>query len=178
MGGADDRARKRFAEVVMPHLDAAYALARWLAGNQHDAEDIVQDACVRAFRSINQYAGGSARAWVLTIVRNTAYSLLARNKHSPLVATPDLSEIETAAADDIDHPSPEAALIAKADAAQLDAAIAALPPPFRETLVLRDIDGLSYRDIATITATPIGTVMSRLARARKLLLAAIGKTLQ
>jgi RNA polymerase sigma-70 factor (ECF subfamily) len=173
MDVADDRARKRFAEVVMPHLDDAYALARWLAGNQHDAEDIVQDACMRAFRSIGQYAGGSARAWVLTIVRNTAYSLLARNKNAPFVT--DLAEIETATADDGDHPSPEAALIAKADSAQLDAAIAALPPPFRETLVLRDIDGLSYREIATISAAPIGTVMSRLARARKLLLAAIGK---
>jgi RNA polymerase sigma factor (sigma-70 family) len=175
MGVTDDRARKLFSEVVMPHLDDAYSLARWLAGNPHDADDIVQEACLRAFRGIGQFAGGSARAWLLAIVRNTAHTLLARRRNALVVATDDLAAAEISAGDDPDQISPEAALIAKADAAVLDAAISSLPPAFRETLVLRDVNGLSYREIAAVTATPIGTVMSRLARARKLLMTAIGK---
>jgi len=177
MGVADDRARILFSEVVMPHLDDAYSLARWLAGNPHDAEDIVQEACLRAFRAIGQFSSGNGRAWLLAIVRNVALTLLARNRRTPVVATDDLAELEPAA-DETDQPSPEAALIAKADAAVLDKAIAALPTPFRETLVLRDMNGLSYKEIAAITLSPVGTVMSRLARARKLLMAAIGKEIQ
>jgi RNA polymerase sigma factor (sigma-70 family) len=175
MGATDNRARELFSEVVMPHLDDAYSLARWLAGNSHDAEDIVQEASLRAFRAIGQYAGGSARAWLLSIVRNTAHTVLARDRNTLVIATDDLEAVERSAGNESEQLSPEAALIAQVDAAVLEAAIAWLPTAFRETLVLRDVNGLSYREIAAITATPIGTVMSRLARARKLLISKIGK---
>ena len=174
MGGLDDNAR--FANVVMPHIDDAYRLAHWLTGNSTDAEDVVQDASLRAFRGIRGYAGGSARAWVLSIVRNTANSWLRKNRPTAVVTVEDLEAVEMtcANASDPDGETPEAALIAKTDAECLRAAIAALPTPFRETLVLRDIEGLDYREIAEATEVPIGTVMSRLARARGRLIATIG----
>ena len=167
-----------FAEVVLPHLDHAYALARWLTGNPADAEDVVQDACLRALNGLSLYAGGSARAWVLTIVRNTAFTWLARNRPKSLVLTDDVEAAERERDRDLsqgDEPTPEAALIAKAEAAEIEAAIAALPPPYQETIVLRDINGLSYREIAEVTKAPIGTVMSRLARGRSLLIAKLGR---
>ena len=160
----------------MPHLDAAYNLAYWLTRNRTDAEDVVQDASLRAFRAIRGFAGGSARAWVLSIVRNTAYSWLHKNRAATLVTVEDLEAVEAAHAKpgDPNAETPEAALIAKIDAEQLRAAIAALPTPFRETLVLRDIEGLDYREIAEATEVPIGTVMSRLARARGRLISMLG----
>jgi RNA polymerase sigma factor (sigma-70 family) len=161
---------EQFAAVVMPHLDDAYALARWLTGNGTDAEDIVQEASLRALRGLDRYAGGNARAWFLAITRNTAFTWLARNRPKALVATEDIETL--AAADGAE--TPEEALIAKASAAELELAIGALPPPFKETLVMRDITGLSYREIAEITGAPLGTVMSRLARARGLLMASLG----
>jgi RNA polymerase sigma-70 factor (ECF subfamily) len=166
----------RFTSVVMPHLDAAYNLAYWLTGNRSDAEDVVQDASLRAFRGIRGFAGGNARAWVLCIVRNTAYSWLRKNRPAMVVTVEDLEAVEAALAKpgDPDTETPEAALIAKTDAEHLRAAIAALPAPFRETLVLRDVEGLDYRDIAEATEVPIGTVMSRLARARGRLIATVG----
>jgi len=169
--------RTRFAQVVLPHLGDAYALARWITGNRADAEDVVQDACLRAFRAIRGYADGSARAWVLTIVRNTAYTWLAKNRPAAEVAMDDLEAVETAQAvsGDAEAMTPEATLIAEADAARLTAAIAALPTPFREALVLRDVQGLGYREIAEVTGVPIGTVMSRLARGRGRLIATIGR---
>ena len=169
----DDNAR--FATVVMPHIDDAYRLAHWLTGNRTDAEDVVQDASLRAFRAIRGFTGGSARAWLLTIVRNTAYSWLRKNRPAAVVTVEDLEAVELAQANpgDPDAETPEAAFIARADAEQLRAAIAALPAPFRETLVLRDIEGLDYREIAQATEVPIGTVMSRLARARRRLTATI-----
>jgi RNA polymerase sigma factor (sigma-70 family) len=172
--GLDDNAR--FANVVMPHIDDAFRLAHWLTGNRADAEDVVQDASLRAFRAIRGFAGGSARAWVLSIVRNAAYSWLRKNRPAAVVTVEDLEAVELAQANpgDPDAETPEAALIAKADAEHLRAAIAALPTPFRETLVLRDIEGLDYREIAEATEVPIGTVMSRLARARHRLIATIG----
>jgi RNA polymerase sigma factor (sigma-70 family) len=173
MSGFDDNAR--FASVVMPHIDAAYNLAHWLTGNRSDAEDVVQDASLRAFRAVRGFAGGSARAWVLSIVRNTAYSWLHKNRPAAVVTVEDLEAVEAAHAKpgDPDADTPEAALIAKTDAEQLRAAIAALPTPFRETLVLRHIEGLDYREIAKVIDVPIGTVMSRLARGRCRLLSAI-----
>ena len=167
----------RFNSVVMPHLDAAYNLAYWLTSNRTDAEDVVQEASLRAFRAVGGFAGGSARAWVLRIVRNTAYSWLRKNRSGPVAAVEDLEAVEAAHAkpSDPNAETPEAAIIAKAQAAQLRAAIAVLPPPFRETLVLRDIEGLDYREIAEATEVPIGTVMSRLARARSRLIVAIGE---
>ena len=172
-GGLDDNSR--FANVVMPHIDDAYRLARWLTGNSNDAEDMVQDASLRAFRAIRGFAGGSARAWVLSIVRNSAYSWLRKNRPAAVVTVDDLKAVELAQANpgDPDAPTPEATLLAKVDAEQLRAAIAGLPAPFRETLVLRDIEGLDYREIAQATEVPIGTVMSRLARARSRLAATL-----
>jgi len=169
----DDKAL--FAAVVMPYLGEAYALARWMTGTRTDAEDVVQEASLRAFRAIRRYAGGNARAWVLTIVRNTALSWMAKSRPAALVAVDDLASIErrTPSGDMENWGStvdPETEIIAKADATRLETAIAALPSPFRETLVLRDLQGLEYREIAQVTETPIGTVMSRLARARQRLI--------
>ena len=174
--GDDDNVR--FGNVVLPHLGDAYTLARWLTGNRADAEDVVQDACLRAFRSIDKFSGGSTRAWVLTIVRNTAYTWLRKNRPAALVAVQDLEAIEQAQAipGNPDIETPETALIAETDAVRLQAAIAALPAPFRETLVLRDVQGLDYREIAMVTGVPIGTVMSRLARGRSRLIAEIKRT--
>ena len=165
-----------FRRVVLPHLDAAYNLAYWLTGDRTDAEDVVQDASLRAFRAIHRFAGGNARAWVLCIVRNTACTWLRKNRPTAVVTVEDLEAVEMTCANaaDPDGETPETALIAKTDAEHLRAAIAALPTPFRETLVLRDIEGLDYREIAQATEVPIGTVMSRLARARGRLIATIG----
>lgn len=178
--GVDDP-KSRFDNLVVPHLADAFALARWLASNRTDAEDIVQEACLRAFKSIDGYHGGSARAWLLTIVRRTAYSWLEKHRSLKIIATEDLKFGERAVAEqggDINSlgaATPEAQLIAKADAARLELAITRLPMEFRETLVLRDIQGLGYREIAEVTAMPIGTVMSRLARARRRLIDAVEK---
>ena len=167
-----------FANVVLPHLGDAYSLARWLTGNRADAEDVVQDACLRAFRAIGGYAGGDARAWLLTVVRHSAYAWLRKNRPAALVAVEDLEAVESAQMQpgDPHAATPETELIAKADAARLSAAILDLPAPFRETLVLRDVQGLDYREIAEVTGVPMGTVMSRLARARRRLIATLGKS--
>src|SRR5438874_540075 len=160
----DDQAR--FASVVLPHLADAYALARWLTGNRADAGDVVQEACLRAFRGIAGFAGVNARAWLLTIVRHAAYTWLGKNRSAALLVVDDLESIAqqqaTGPGPAGEGPqTPEAALIAKADARRLETAIAELPVPFRETLVLRDVQGLDYREIAEVTKVPIGTVMSR-----------------
>jgi len=177
---ADSDRSARFASVVLPHLGDAFALARWLTGDRADAEDVVQDACLRALRGIAGFSGGNARAWVLTIVRHTAYTWLGKNRPAALVVTDDLEAVERAAFSRGDiaeaaEETPEAALIAKADAARLESAIDKLPPPFRETLVLRDLQGLDYKEIAKVTGVPIGTVMSRLARARQRVMLIIAK---
>ncbi len=170
----DDQAR--FRAVVLPHLADAYALARWLTGNATDAEDVVQEACLRAFRGISGFAGGNARAWLLTITRHAAFTWLSKNRSPALVVVDDLGEVVKELSRGLPAQgceTPEAALIAKADASRLEAAIAQLPVPFREALVLRDVQGLDYREIAQATKVPIGTVMSRLARARRRLMASI-----
>jgi RNA polymerase sigma factor (sigma-70 family) len=174
--GHDDHAR--FARLVLPHLGAAFSLARWITGSRADAEDVVQDACLRAFRAIGSIDDGNAHPWVLTIVRNTAYTWLRKNRPSAVLVVEDLEGVETALANhgDLDSETPETALIAKADATCLQAAIAALPTAFRETLILRDVQGLSYREIAEVTSVPIGTVMSRLARGRSQVIKTIGGT--
>jgi RNA polymerase sigma factor (sigma-70 family) len=161
-------ANARFAQVVLPHLDDAYALACWLTGNRADAEDVVQDGCLRAFRGIAGFSGGNARAWVLTIVRHAAYVWMRKNRPTAILMVENLEAVEHQQAKPgaLDADTPETALIAKAESKRLEAAIAALPAPFRETLVLRDLQGLSYREIAEVTQVPVGTVMSRLARAR------------
>jgi RNA polymerase sigma factor (sigma-70 family) len=169
--------RARFATVVVPHLSEAFALAYCLTGNRSDAEDIVQEASLRAFRAIATFAGTNSRAWVLTIVRHTAYSWLGKNRSMEVTAVEDLELGGQTSFDGgwaaalVD--TPETALIAKADAVRVEAAIAALPSEFREVLTLRDVQGLDYREIAQVTGSPIGTVMSRLARARRRLIDAV-----
>jgi RNA polymerase sigma-70 factor, ECF subfamily len=177
LGDEDDRTR--FDRVVLPNLEDAFAFARWLAGDRTDAEDILQEACLRAFRAIGTFSGGNARAWLLTIVRRTAYSWLEKNRSRVQVAMDDLNSEERALAErggdqDSFRATPEAELIAKTDGTRLEAAISALPLEFRETFVLREIQGLDYRAIAEVTATPLGTVMSRLARARRRLTDTLG----
>jgi RNA polymerase sigma-70 factor, ECF subfamily len=170
---ADDQTdQSRFAEVFLPHLVDAFRLAQWIAGSREDAEDIVQEASLRAFKGIRTFNSGNARAWALTIVRNTSYSWLAKNRPSAVVLTEDLDQgareqIDKAAGDDV--PTPEAALIEKMEAEEVRNAVASLPLPFR---VLREIHDLDYRSIAEVIQVPIGTVMSRLARARTLIIAA------
>ena len=174
MDEASDQAR--FTEVFVPYLVDAFRFARWLVGSRADAEDIVQEASMRAFKNIRGFSGGNPRAWVLTIVRNTSYSWLAKNRPKDVVFSDDLDQdhreqIEQAATDEMQ--TPETALIAKLEAEQVRKAMASLPAPFREVLVLREIHDLDYRTIAEVAALPIGTVMSRLARARRLLSATI-----
>jgi RNA polymerase sigma-70 factor, ECF subfamily len=152
---------EQFERIVLPHLDAAYNLARWLAGNDHDAEDIAQEACVRAFRFLGGYRGGDGRSWLLAIVRNTAFSWLKKNRPQAVVSIHDdeLAEIEDTTG--------TLARNYRADAAALRTALEALPLEFREALVLHELEGLSYKEIAEVAEVPIGTVMSRLARARR-----------
>ena len=171
-----DTARRRYQAIVPPHVDDAYALARWLSGDPADAEDIVQDAALRALNALETVIVEQPRAWFLRIVRNTALSWMAKNRSKTLAfagGPDDLAAIEGVDLADADE-SPEAILIAAEDGERVRRAIAALTPPLREALVLREINGLAYREIAEATETPIGTVMSRLARAR----AALAKTLE
>jgi RNA polymerase sigma factor (sigma-70 family) len=175
MGGDEDH-HQRFARLVLPYLGDAYSLARWITANRADAEDVVQDASLRAFRAIANVAEGTSRAWFLTIVRNTAYTWLKNNRPSALMVVDDLGKLESeqVATTNLDRGTPETALIAKTEAASLEAAIAELPPAYRETLVLRDVQGLGYREISQVTGVPIGTVMSRLARGRAQVIKTIG----
>ena len=158
---------RRFDLIVVPHLADAHALARWLSGSDADAHDIIQDTCIRALRSIGGFANGNARSWVLAIVRNTACDWIRKNRPAALVYVDRLEEIEAVPLADQARATPEAALIAAEEESELDAAIAALKQPFRETLVLRDVQGFTYRDIAERCGVSTGTVMSRLFRARR-----------
>jgi RNA polymerase sigma-70 factor (ECF subfamily) len=152
-----------FDQVVLPHLDAAYNLARWLTRNGHDAEDVVQEAFLRALRFFGGFHGGNARAWLLAIVRNACYDWLRRNRPSEVSAPID-EEVHSSAVDP--DPTPEDLLIAQAGRHRLRDALEALPVAWREVLVLRELEGLSYREIADVAGIRMGTVMSRLARAR------------
>jgi RNA polymerase sigma-70 factor (ECF subfamily) len=157
--------RRRFEQQVLPHIDAAFNLARWLTRNDHDAEDVVQEAMLRAFRHFESLRG-EARPWLLAIVRNACFSWIQRNRPAEVTTGLDgeAAEVASAPAD-----GPEALLARELDRRMLNEAIAALPFQFRETLILRELEDLSYREIARIVDVPIGTVMSRLARARRLL---------
>jgi RNA polymerase sigma factor (sigma-70 family) len=173
----DDRAV--FDEVFLPHMAEAYRLAQWLTGNPSDAEDVVQDAALRAFRGIKSFGAVNARAWSLTIVRNTAYNWLMKNRPKAVVSTDDLSiteqrELEHGGAQGTRMETPEEIVLLRADADEVQRALAQLPAPFREVIVLREMNQLNYRDIAEITNVPIGTVMSRLSRGRQLLIALLG----
>ena len=153
----------RFEQIVLPHLDAAYNLARWLTRNDQDAEDVVQEACLRAFKFFGGFYGGDSRAWLLTIVRNTCYTWLRHNRAHELTTPFDESvhDVECAGL------NPEALLLHQADQQLLRRALEALPVESREVIVLRELEGLSYKEIGAIADIPLGTVMSRLARARK-----------
>ena len=166
----------RFARLIMPHLGDAHTLACWITGNPVDAEDVVQEACLRAFRVIATIADGDGRTRMLAAVRSAALAWLRKYRPEMLVSPDEFgaAERERMKCFEADDETPEAALIAKTDAASLKAAIAALPAPFREAIVLRDVQELSYREIADVTGVPIGTVMSRLARGRTRLIRMIG----
>src|SRR5208283_611416 len=156
----------RFEALVLPHLDAGYNLARWLTRDVNDAEDVVQEACVRALKYIDSVQGSEARSWFLTIVRRAFYDWCARNRPKEIVAD-DGAAIESAAADPALQP--ERAALRSAQSRLLADALAELPLVFREVLILRELEDLSYKEIARIADIPVGTVMSRLARARSLL---------
>ena len=168
-----------FNAIFLPHLPEAYRLARWLAGNASDAEDIVQEASIRAFRGIKGFGAVNARAWSLTIVRNTALSWLTKNRPKAVAYINDLSPVEQ---QELEHEglhgtkveTPEDVVLFKADATAIQKALEQLPTQFREVIVLREINQMNYRDIAEITNVPIGTVMSRLSRGRQLLIALLG----
>jgi RNA polymerase sigma factor (sigma-70 family) len=171
--------RAAFDEVFLPHMAEGYRLAQWLTGSASDAEDIVQEAALRAFRGIKTFGAVNARAWSLAIVRNTAFSWLGKNKPKKVVYLNDLSaaeqqELEYEGLQGTRIETPEEIALFKADAEEIQKALAQLPAQFREVIVLREINQMNYRDIAEITNVPIGTVMSRLSRGRQLLLAHLG----
>jgi RNA polymerase sigma-70 factor, ECF subfamily len=168
--GREDR--ERFEELVLPHVDAAFNLALWLLRRRTDAEDVAQEALLRACRFFGGFHGGDARAWLLQIVRNTCYTWLEKNR--PLELSMEFDEelhLQTCA-------TPETLAIAGDDRKRLTLALETLPPRFREVLVLRELEGCSYKEIAAITSIPIGTVMSSLSRARRHLYSALANSSQ
>jgi RNA polymerase sigma-70 factor (ECF subfamily) len=167
--------RERFEQTVLPHLDAAYNLARWLTRNDQDAQDVTQEACLRAFRFFDGYQGGNMRAWFLTIVRNTCYTWLHQNR--ALGGSDEVFDEEIHSIDDSGGASPEIQALAGADRETLRRALEELPEVFREVLVLRELEGMSYKEIADVSSVSLGTVMSRLARARTRLRQALGASL-
>ena len=166
--------RERFEQTVLPHLDAAYNLARWLTRNEQDAQDVTQEAFLRAFRFFEGYQGGNMRAWLLTIVRNTCYTWLRQNR------PPDSAEVFDEEIHSNELPGgadPELQVLANADKATVHRALEELPRIFREVLVLRELEGMSYKEIADVACVSLGTVMSRLARARTRLRQSLGAAL-
>lgn len=167
---AERRRRSRFETVVLPHLDAGYALARWLTRNDADAADVLQEACLRAFRYFDSYRDGDAKSWLLKIVRRACYDWLERNRPADIVPLEPEADPDGPV-----HPPPvatidaEALLQSRSDLRRLDRLIERLAPPLREVIVLRELQELDYRQIAEVTGVPIGTVMSRLHRARSAL---------
>jgi RNA polymerase sigma-70 factor (ECF subfamily) len=176
--------KARFERLALPHLDAAYNLARWLTRNDQDAADVVQEAYLKALRYFDSFDSGqteSARSWLLAIVRNTCFSWMQKNRRPEVVAMDE--DFDTDARDalyevDTRRNEPEARLLAAADAAMLDKAIEALPAGFREVIVMRELEDLSYKEIAAVTGVALGTVMSRLARGRQMLRAALAEQMR
>jgi RNA polymerase sigma-70 factor (ECF subfamily) len=168
--GFEPVARTRFEQLVMPHRNAAFNLAYWMLRNRDEAEDVVQDAYLRAYRGFTSFKGDDAKPWLLMIVRNVAFTALEGRKRSNNVVV--LADDLRARKDDVlseiacSGPSPEALVIAKGERQRLQAALAALPLKYRDIIVLREMEGLAYNEIAEVTGTAIGTVMSRLSRAR------------
>jgi RNA polymerase sigma-70 factor (ECF subfamily) len=166
--------RAQFERVVLPHLNAAYNLARWLTRDDHDAQDVLQEASMRAYQYLDGFRGDSAKSWLLTIVRHTCYSWLEKNRPAAITMVFD-EQLHGAGGDgpnadkDIPADGPEALLQQKQEQRQVQRWLEELPVEFREVLVLRELEGLSYKEIGEIAAIPIGTVMSRLSRGRNLL---------
>ena len=160
-----DKRNSYVEETLWPHLRSAYNLARWMVRNDHDAEDIVQESFAKAFQAIDAFRGGDARVWILTIVRNTTLNFLRRRHGSD---RPPLQELKT---EPVDHaPDAERELIDRSRREKVRQAIEQLPPEYRDALILREMEGLAYKEIAAVLKMPIGTVMSRLSRARNLLI--------
>lgn len=159
--------QSRFEQLVLPHLDAAFNLARWILRSRADAEDVAQEALVRAYRFFSGFQGGEARSWLLQIVRNTCYSWLEKNRPAETAAEFD-EELHG-----VPGPTPETLAMAREEQQRLTDALESLPPRYREVIVLRELEGCSYKEIAAITSIPIGTVMSSLARARRQLQSAV-----
>lgn len=151
----------KFEEIILPHLDAAYNLARWLTRKDADADDVVQEAYLRAFKFFDGFHGGDSRAWTLKIVRNTCYSWMQKNRVQEITSEFD-EELHS-----VESGNPETILIRNIDNRLLKQLLDELPLEFREIVVLRELEGLSYKEIADIADVPLGTVMSRLARARR-----------
>jgi RNA polymerase sigma-70 factor (ECF subfamily) len=159
----DHDSQTPFEQAALPHLGAAYRLARWLTRNDHDAEDVVQEAYLRAYRSFGRFHGGDGRAWLLAVVRNTCYTWLRRHRgHEP--TTPFDEQVHSTGTDAM---NPERLFLQKATGEMIRAAMEELPAAYREVLVLRELEGCSYKEIAVIADIPLGTVMSRLTRARE-----------
>jgi RNA polymerase sigma-70 factor, ECF subfamily len=166
--------KARFERLALPHLDAAYNLARWLTRNSEDAADVVQDAYMRALRYFDSFDGDDreeAKVWLLAIVRNTCFTWMRKNRRPEMVEMDEDFDDSGAGLNEVDsrRNEPEARLLAAADASMLDQAIEALPSGYREVIVMRELEDLSYKEIAAISGIAIGTVMSRLARGRQLL---------
>jgi len=151
-------------QAILPHLDAAFNLARWLTGADQDAEDVVQESCLRAIKFFPGYQGGSARAWLLTIVRRTGYSWLQKNRRHDATTAPFDEQLHSG---ECDAMNPQTILQRKADQQLMRQILEELPVEFREVIVLRELEGLSYKEVATVAEIPLGTVMSRLARGRQ-----------
>jgi RNA polymerase sigma-70 factor (ECF subfamily) len=171
MNEVDDR-RRRFDAQVLPHLGAAYNLARWLVRDGHDAEDVVQEAMVRALRHFGGFRGSDARPWLLAIVRNAAWAWLGARRPAEIVEL-DEDALHAALVDAGPDLNPETLAMRRGEKRAIDTAIAALPIVFREALILRELEELAYREIAQVLDVPIGTVMSRLSRGRTLLAASL-----
>jgi RNA polymerase sigma factor (sigma-70 family) len=171
---AENNCSLDFEQEVLPHLDAAYNLARWLTRNDQDAQDVVQEACLRAFRFFSSFRGGEARAWLLKIVRNTCYTWLQQNRPQQPTAEFD----ENLFGPDPLAPNPEEVLLRSDSGKLLRQALEILPTDFREVLILRELEGMSYREISEVTGMPPGTVMSRLSRARSGLRQAIANRVE
>jgi RNA polymerase sigma-70 factor (ECF subfamily) len=172
----------RFEQTVLPHLDAAYNLARWLTRNEHDAEDVVQEAFMRAMRYFDRMKGNEARPWLLAIVRNTCWSWLEKNRPAEVVALDDAGALP-ADGEGLGQVSgmetnPEVILLHSANRKLVNQALEELPVAFREVIVMREIEDLSYKEIAAIAGIPAGTVMSRLSRGREMLKRAIEKSMR
>jgi RNA polymerase sigma-70 factor, ECF subfamily len=172
LGSSVDDKRARFEAQVLPYLDAAYRFARWLTRSSADADDLVQESFLRAFRGFDGLRGGDVKAWLLTIVRNCHATALRQQQRRATVPLPDEHEEPTRSGPVATHTEPESASLAAEDQRSLARLLATLPQDHREVLILREIEDMSYREIAAVTGVAIGTVMSRLARARAALRAA------